>query len=74
MSIGFDRDRGRRQKELTSNRNMKGKNPIIIMPKDVFGFAEHQEKANCGLGYKITLGRNSDKSVLIQDVAMNIVK
>ena len=27
------------------------------MLKDVFGFAEHQEKATYGLGYKLTLTR-----------------
>ena len=34
------------------------------MLKDVFGFAEHQEKATSGLGYKLTLTRNFDNSVL----------
>ena len=32
--------------------------------KDVFGFAEHQEKATYGLGYKLTLTRASDNAVL----------
>ena len=35
-----------------------------IYLKDIFGFAEHQEKAICGLGYKLTLTRNSDNAVL----------
>ena len=35
-----------------------------IYLKDMFGFAEHQEKATYGLGYKLTLPRNSDKAVL----------
>ena len=30
------------------------------MPKDVFGFAEHQEKATYGLDYKLTLTRKKD--------------
>ena len=34
------------------------------MLKDVFGFAECQEKATNGLGYKLTLTRKSDNSVL----------
>ena len=35
-----------------------------IYLKDIFGFAKHQEKATYGLGYKLTLTRNSDNSVL----------
>ena len=44
------------------------------MLKDVFGFAEHQEKATCGLGYKRTLERSSDNAVLIIDNAINNAK
>ena len=63
-SIGFDRDRTRRRNELTNNKNIKGKYHVRIYLKDVFGFAEHQEKATYGLGYKLTLTRNSDNVVL----------
>ena len=48
-SIGFDRDRNRRQRELTKNKNTKDKYHVRIMLKEIFGFAEHQKK---GLGYK----------------------
>ena len=48
LSIGFDRDRGRRQRELTNNKNIKRKFHVRIYLKDVFGFAEYQEKATCG--------------------------
>ena len=34
------------------------------MRKDDFGFAEHQEKATYGLGYKLTLKRNKDEAVI----------
>ena len=34
------------------------------MLKDVFGFAECQEKATYGLGYKLTLTRNKDEAVI----------
>ena len=44
------------------------------MLKDFFGFAEHQEKATYGLGYKLTLPRNSDNFVLIEDNAINFGK
>ena len=64
LSIGFDRDRTRRRNELTNNKNIKGKYHVRIYLKDVFGFAEHQEKATYGLGYKLSLTRNSDNAVL----------
>ena len=64
LSIGFDRDRDRRRNELTNNKNIKGKYHVRSYLKDVFGFAEHQEKATYGLGYKLTLTRNSDNAVL----------
>ena len=64
LSIGFDRDRTRRRNELTKNKKVKGKNHLRNYLKDVFGFAEHQEKATYGLGYKLTLTRNSDNAVL----------
>ena len=50
LSIGFDRDRNRRKRELTNNKKIKSKYHIRIYLKDVFGFAEHQEKATYGLG------------------------
>ena len=52
LSIGFHRDRGIRQREVTNNKNIKGKYHNRIYLEDVFGFAEHQEKATYGLGYK----------------------
>ena len=35
-----------------------------IYLEDMFGFAEHQEEATYGLGYKLTLTENSDNAVL----------
>ena len=64
LSIGFDRDRGRRQRELTNNKTQKGKFHVRIYLKDVFGFAEYQEKGTYGLGYKLTLTRDTDNAVL----------
>ena len=64
LSIRFDRDRTKRRNELTNNKNIKGKYHVRIYLRDVFGFAEHQEKATYGLGYKLTLPRNSDNAVL----------
>ena len=63
-SIGFDRDRGRRQRALTNNKTQKGKFHVRIYLKGVFGFTEYQEKGTYGLGYKLTLTRNTDNAVL----------
>ena len=63
LSIGFDLSRDRKQ-ELTNNKNIKGKYHLRIYLRDIFGFAEYQEKATCGLGYKLTLTRNTDNAVL----------
>ena len=71
LSIGFDRDRNRKQRELTNNKTQKGKYHVRIYLKDVFGFAEYQEKATYGHGYKITLTRNTDNAVLNKGNAIN---
>ena len=70
LSIGFDRNRGKRINELTNNKTIKGKDHIRIYLKDIFGFAEHQEKGTYGLGYKLTLTRNTDNAVLNKDNAV----
>ena len=64
LSIGFDRGRARRQDEMTDNKRVKGKYHVKIMLRDVFGFAERQDKATYGLGYKLTLTRNKDEGVI----------
>ena len=63
LPLPFDRDRERRRRELTHSKNQECKYHIRNMLRDVFGFAEHQEKAPSGLGYKLTLTRFSDNSV-----------
>ena len=70
LSIGFDRNRNNRKRELTNVKNIKGKYHIRIYLKDIFGFAEHQEKGTYGLGYKLTLTRNTDNGVLNKDNAV----
>ena len=64
LSVGFDRDRWRRQRELTNNKDIKVKFHVRIKLKDIVGFAEHQEKATLGSGYKTTLTRNKDNVAL----------
>ena len=70
LSIGFDRNRGRRKNELSNNKNIKGKYHIRIYQKDIFGSAEHREKGTYGLGYKLRLTRNTDNAVLNKDNAV----
>ena len=74
MSIGFDRSRGRRKQELTNNKSLKGKYHLRIYLRDIFGFAEHQETATYGLGYKLTLTRKTDNAVSNEDNATNNAK
>ena len=64
LSIGFDRNRGRRKNELSNNKSIEGKYHIRTYLKDIFGFAEHQQKGTYGLGYKLTLTRSTDNAVL----------
>ena len=73
-SIGFDRDRTRRRNELTNNKNIKGKYLLRIIFKDIIGFAEYQEKATFGLGYRLILTRASDNAVLNKTDATNLGK
>ena len=74
LSICFDRDCNRRQRELTDNKSQKGKYHVRIYLKDVFGFAEYQEKGTYGLGYELTMTRNSDNAVLNKGNAINNAK
>ena len=64
LFFGFDRSRNRRKDELAQNKNVKGKYQVRNKLKDVIGFAECQEKATYGLGYKLTLTRNKDDAVI----------
>ena len=41
LSIGFDRNCGRRKNDLTNNKNIKGKYHIRIYLTGIFGLAEH---------------------------------
>ena len=64
LSIGFDRSRNRRRDELAQNKRVKGKYHVRFMLKDIFGFAQDQEKTTYCLGYKLTLTRNAYKAVI----------
>ena len=70
LSSGFVRSRDKRKRELTNNKNIKGKYHTRIYLKGIFGFTEHQEKGTYGLGYKLTLIKNTDNAVLNNDNAV----
>ena len=74
MSIGFDRSRDRRRREITIIKIFKSKSRLKIYLRDIFGFAEHQETATYGLAYKLTLTRNTDNAVSNKDNATNKTK
>ena len=73
-SIGFDRDRNRRQRELTNYKNLKSKYHVRIYLREYFGFTEDQEKGTYGLGYRLIVKRNNDNAVLNKDNAINRAK
>ena len=74
LSIGFDRSRDRRKRELLNNKTQKGKFHLRIYLKDVFGFADFQEVGTFGLSYRLTLTRNTDNAVLNKNDATNNAK
>ena len=74
LSIDFDRSRDRRKSELSNNKSIKGKYHIRIYLKDIFRFAGYQEKGTYGLGYKLTLTRNTDNAVMNKTAATNNAK
>ena len=74
LSLGFYRSPNRRKDELAINKSVKGKYHVRIMLKDVFGFAEGQEKSTYGLGYKLTLTRKKDEAVIDKVVGIAEVR
>ena len=59
LCIGFDRDRGRRQLQLTNIKNMKGNYDVRNMLRNAFRFAEHQEKGTYGMPCRLTLTKKN---------------
>ena len=70
LSISFDRDRGRRKRELTNNKNVKDKYHDRIYLRELSGFAEFQEKGTYGLGYRLVLTRDTDDGVVNKAAAV----
>ena len=71
MSYSSDCERVRRQQKLTKNKRVIRKYLVTNLLAVVFGFAERQDKATYGLGYKIRVTRSSDNSVLNKADATN---
>ena len=74
LTIGFDRSRDRRKRKITDNKNIKGENHLRSYLRDFFGFAEHQQTATYGLGYRLALTTNTDNALLNKDNATNNAK
>ena len=64
LTIGFDRDRIRRQQELANNKTVQGKDHLRIMLKYCFGYKEFRKKATYGPGSNLTLTRKKDDAIL----------
>ena len=60
LLYGFEESTTIKRQELTNNKNEKGTFFVRIKLKDLFGFAD-QEKITFGLGYTLTLKRNTNK-------------
>ena len=64
LSIGFDRDRGRRQREFNNTKNLNGKYHVRIYIEDFSWICWTPKRATLGLGYQLVLTRNSDNALL----------
>ena len=73
MFIEFDCEPTRRQDDLNDNENVKGIYHLRILLKDIFRFAEHQQKATNGLGYILRLTRNFNIDILDKAAAPDVV-
>ena len=74
LAIGFDRDRKRQKDELAKNKNIKGKYHDRIYLKNILGYADCQELATYGLGYRFILTRNTDNAVVNKAAETNNAK
>ena len=71
LSIGFHRSFEAGERELSENETTKGNYHVRNYWKGLFGFAEHQDTCTFGLGYKLTLQRNSDNQMLRRRAGIN---
>ena len=70
---GFEESEAIRRLELTNNKTEKGTFFLKIKLTDLFGFAD-QEKVTYGLGYVVTLKRNTNNDVIIRGAGVDAAK
>ena len=73
LMYGFEEDTTIRRQELTNNKNEKGTFFVRIKLKDLLGFAD-QEKITYGLGYTLTLKRNTNNDAILRSVGVDAAK
>ena len=73
LMYGFEGSITIRRQEITNNKTEKGTFFVRIKLKDLFGFAD-QEKTIYGLGYTLTVKRNSSKNVIIRGAGVDAAK
>ena len=73
LLFGFEESTTIRRQELTKNKNEKGTFFVRIKLKDLFGFAD-QEKITYGLGYTLTLKRNTNNDAILRNVGVDAAK
>ena len=73
LMYGFEENLSVRRQELTNNKNEKGTFFVRIKLKDLFGFAD-QEKITYGLGYTLTLKRNTNNDAILRSVGVDAAK
>ena len=73
LMYGFEESVPTRRLELTNHKTEKGTFFVRIKLKDLFGFAD-QEKVTYGLGYTLTLKRNSSNDVIIRGAGADVAK
>ena len=73
MIYGFEESTAIRRQELTNHKTEKGTFFERIKLKDSFGFAD-QEKITYGLGYNLTLKRNTNNDLILRGNAVDAAK
>ena len=73
LMFGFEESTTIRRQELTNNKTEKGTFFVRKKLKDLFGFAD-QEKINYGLGYTLTLKRNTNNDAILRGNAVDAAK
>ena len=73
LLYGFEESETIRRQELTNNKNEKGTFFVRIKLKDLFGFAD-QVKITYGLGYTLTLKRNTNNDAILRSVGVDAAK